>query len=100
MTNEIVVTNGLTGSPGAREATSPPTAETVAKTALSRTATTGFDVTRTAAAPGVMSSAMSSSAPTICTPWDATTPSSAAKTTARSRTGTPAAAASTGSTVA
>ena len=93
------VTKGLTGRPGPRDSTRPPAAEATAKHAESITASAGFAVTFTAAAPGVMSRASSSSAPTTCTPWEATTPMMTAKTAASSFTFTPEAAASTGSTV-
>ena len=53
-----------------------------------------------AAAAGVMSNAITSSAPTICTPCAATTPTSAANTMPIARTGTPRAAATSGSAVA
>ncbi len=56
--------------------------------------------TRAAAAAGVISSDITSSAPTICTPCAAVTPTSAANTMPSARTGTPRPAATSGSTVA
>ena len=68
MANEIVVTNTDTGTPGASDSTMPPTADISAKTTEATIVATGETKTRAAAAAGVISSDITSSAPTICTP--------------------------------
>ena len=93
----MLVTKTETGRPGARERTRPPTAATSAKMVDHIMARTGDEVTCTAAAPGVMSSAMTSREPTICTDCAAARPTRMAKTTDSARTGTPAACAMMGS---
>ena len=98
--NEIVVTNTDTGTPGASDRTMPPTADISAKTTEAAIVAAGETKTRAAAAAGVINSDITSSAPTICTPCAATTPTSAANTMPIARTGTPRAAATSGSTVA
>ena len=75
----------------------PPTADTSAKMVAHMTARRGEEVICTAAAPGVISSAMTSSEPTICTDCAAARPTSTAKATEMKRVGTPAAWAITGS---
>jgi hypothetical protein len=94
------VTNTDTGTPGASDSTMPPTAETSAKTTDATIVTAGETKTRAAAAAGVINNDITNSAPTICTPCAATTPTSAANTMPSPRTGTPRAAATSGSTVA
>lgn len=64
----MVVTNTDTGTPGASDNTMPATADTSAKTTDAAITATGELNTRAAAAAGVMSSDITSSAPTICTP--------------------------------
>ncbi len=71
-----------------------------AKTTLSTTSTTGEDVTRSAAAAGVMSNASTRSAPTTWMDSATLTPSRTIKISARVRTGTPRASASSGSRLA
>ena len=65
MTNEIVVTNTETGTPGASDSTMPPIAATSANTTDAAMFATGEENTRAAAAAGVISSDITSSAPTI-----------------------------------
>src|SRR5215213_11854831 len=96
----MVVTNTDTGTPGASDITMPPTAEISAKTTEATIVAAGDTKTRTAAAAGVINSDITSSAPTICTPCAAVTPTSAANTMPNARTGTPRPAATSGSTVA
>jgi hypothetical protein len=100
MANEIVVTNTDTGTPGASDSRMPPTAETSANTTDAAMVAAGEMNTRAAAAAGVINSDITNSAPTICTPYAAATPTSAANTMPSARTGTPRAAATSGSTVA
>src|SRR5690625_3993991 len=96
----MVVTNTETGSPGAREMITPPTAATSAKTTDHRTALSGEEVICTAAAPGVISSASTSSAPTSWRDRRRASPTSTAKPREIQRTGTPLACAITGSALA
>src|ERR1700755_816581 len=96
----MVATNTDTGTPGASDSMMPPTAEISANTTEATIAATGDAPTRAAAAAGVISKDITSNAPTICTACAATTPTSAANTMPRPRTGTPRAAATSGSTVA
>src|SRR5699024_12540738 len=91
----MVVTNTETGSPGASDKINPPTAATSAKMTDNTTDFSGEDVNCTAAAPGVISSAMTNSAPTICTDCAAASPTRTAKITEITRTGMPAACAMT-----
>ncbi|SKT01739.1 Uncharacterised protein [Mycobacteroides abscessus subsp. abscessus] len=95
-----MVTKTEIGTPGARDSMMPPMAAISAKTIDSAMARAGDDVMRAAAAAGVMSSDITSRAPTICTPCAAVRPTSAAKTIPNARTGTPRASATSGSTVA
>ncbi len=78
----------------------PPTAAISANTTDATIVVMGELNTRPAAAAGVINSDITSSAPTICTPWAAATPTSAANTMPSARTGTPRAAATSGSAVA
>ena len=87
--NEIVVTNTDTGTPGASDNRMPPTAEISANTTDATMVATGETNTRAAAAAGVISSDITSSAPTIWTPCAAVTPTRAANTMPSARTGTP-----------
>src|SRR5690242_21949588 len=89
-----------TGTPGASDSTRPPTADTSANTTEVTIAAAGDETTRAAAAAGVINKDITSSAPTICTAWAATTPTRAANTMPSAWTGTPRAAATSGSTVA
>src|SRR3954447_8366137 len=98
MRNEIAVTNALTGAPGASDSRIPPTADTSANTTASTVARNGFAVIRHAAAAGVIISASTSSAPTVCTPSAVATPTSTANTGDSSPVGTPRARATSGST--
>src|SRR5690606_30778933 len=98
--NEIVVTYGLIGMLDPSDSRIPPTTDTVAKAALSTGTSTGDAVTRTAAAAGVHSSASTSSAPTICTDTATARPSTSMKIGDSARTGTPRAAATSGSRLA
>src|ERR1700712_167649 len=100
MANDITVTNTDTGTPGASDNTMPPTAANSANTIDAAMVAPGEEKTRAAAAAGVIKSDITKSAPTICTPWAAAMPTSAAKTMPRARTGTPRPAATSGSTVA
>ena len=93
----MVVTNTLTGIPGARDSSTPPTAAVSAKRTDNATAFIGDAVTYAAAAPGVITSEMISSAPTICTPCAAVRPIRTANNTDMARTLMPDAAARTGS---
>src|SRR6478609_623746 len=100
MRNEIVATKTDTGTPGASDSTIPPTAANSANSTEVAIAAAGAVTTRAAAAAGAISNDITSSAPTIWTAWAATTPTSAANTIPNARTGTPRAAATSGSTVA
>src|SRR5690625_5752550 len=77
----MVVTKTETGNPGARDKIRPPTAATSAKMTDHSTVCSGEEVICTAAAPGVISKAMTNSAPTICTDCAAARPTSTAKST-------------------
>ena len=78
----------------------PPTVAVIAKTMLKVTTSRGEDVTRMAAAAGVISRASTSRAPTIWMDSATLIPSSTMKPRARARTGTPRAVATSGSTLA
>src|SRR5690625_794373 len=93
----MVVTKTETGNPGARDKIRPPTAATSAKMTDHTTVSSGEEVICTAAAPGVISKAMTNSAPTICTDCAAARPTSTAKSTEIARIGMPEACAMTGS---
>src|SRR5690625_4453167 len=93
----MVVTKTETGNPGARDKIRPPTAATSAKMTDHSTVCSGEEVICTAAAPGVISKAMTNSAPTICTDCAAARPTSTAKSTEIARIGMPEACAMTGS---
>lgn len=75
----MLATKTDTGTPGASDNTIPPTAATSANTTEVSMAAAG-EVTTCRRAAGVISSDITSSAPTICTAWAATTPTSAANT--------------------
>ena len=94
------MTNTDIGTPGASDNTMPPTAATSAKITDAAIVADGDENSRAAAAAGVINNDITSSAPTICTPCAATTPTSAANTMPSPRTGTPRADATSGSTVA
>src|SRR5699024_7945731 len=100
MANEIPATNTLTGSPGANENTTPPTADSSANNTDNNVTRAGLAVTRIAAAAGVIINDITSNAPTSCTPSTLAMPRSTANNTPNARTGTPRAAATTGSTLA
>src|SRR5699024_1331831 len=93
----MVVTKTETGNPGARDKIRPPTAAISAKMTDHSTVFNGEEVICTAAEPGVINKAMTSSAPTICTDCAAARPTSTAKSTEMARIGMPEACAMTGS---
>ena len=88
------------GTFGDSERMNPPSAEISAKTTDSTTTRAGDAVRRTAAAAGVMTSDITSSAPMICTHCATAAPSRTANTTDRVRVGSPSDSATTGSVLA
>ena len=98
MAKDTNATITLTGRPGASESSMPPTAASSAKHTDHATAAAGRAVMATADAPGVISSAITSSTPTIWTVWAAAMPSRMANSVASTFTRTPLAAAISGST--
>src|SRR6478752_293230 len=101
MVNETVVTYGLIGMPSAPSASMiPPTVDVVANATDSTGTSTGDAVTLIAAAAGVQTIDSTSSAPTTWTDIATVSPSTSMKTGESSRTGTPRAAAASGSTLA
>jgi len=96
----MVVTYGLIGTlpPSARRI--PPTMASSAKTTESTTVRAGLEVRFMAAAAGVIRSASTSSAPTICTDIATEIPSTTMNTIANERIGSPLAWATSGSVLA
>ncbi len=96
----MVVTYGLMGMLLPSASMIPPTMLASANSTLSETTTRGVDETRIAAAAGVTRSESTSSAPTIWMETAVPSPSRIMNTMESRRTGTPRAAATSGSTLA